>query len=94
MFDMFFNLVSDDTVAAAMISLAEKFQCTPIEMLNAGCGFLLLSAFIVGLLLISVADHLVDKGILLLEKLGPLLAKSIVSTLTALYLFLCRKLNR
>lgn len=94
MFDMFINLVSDDTLAAAMISLAEKFQCTPFEMLSIGCGFLLFSAFIVGLLLISAVDHLLDKGILLLEKLCPLLIKSIVSMLTALYLFLRRKFIR
>lgn len=94
MFDMFFNLVSDDTVASAMISLAEKFQCTPIEMLSTGLIFLCISVLVSGLLFVSIIDRLVDKACVLLEKLCPLLVKFIVSTLTALYLFLRRKLNR
>lgn len=94
MFDMFINLVSDDALASAMVSLAEKFQCTPLDMLNTGCLFLCFSAFICGLLFINIIDRLMDKAILLLEKFGLLLVRFITAKLTAFYLFLRRKLTR
>lgn len=94
MFDMFIDLVSDDALASAMVSLAEKFQCTPLDMLNTGCLFLCFSAFICGVLFITIIDRLIDKAILLLEKFGPFLVRFIMGKLTVFYLFLCRKLTR
>ncbi len=94
MFDMFINLVSDDALADAIISLAENFQCAPIEMLSVGCLFLCVSGLVAGLLVISVLDRLFDKAFFLLEKLAPVLVRFIISTLTAFYLLLRQLLHR
>ncbi len=64
----FVDMISSDPAVSAIIGLAERLQCTPLELLEVGCNFSILAAFCLGAFFIYLLDYLLGWGMKLLEK--------------------------